>query len=688
MNQQTSQPKPKIKLVSHILNIVTIVLIVECFLCAMMAVRQYARNNCLERIEETNAQAAQVFMHAMDERTDKLTVFADLLSANFTMNGEHAEPLLQEYMENFCKTQYFSAVCIHRADGTVSSYGDHPHHSDDDYSFEVEKRQLPYTSDVIAKSGTETPLRAEQFIYQAVKIDYEGEAVAILYGYTSLDTLASMVYSSAYDGKCEFYVVDGDTGCFLINDYHRYNEDGSELPLGSIDSLGQRETKLGYDIETMKADIQNGRSGEFIFKSQKTDEWYYTYYAPLLLDGEPFAGKNWSMQLTIDEPTAFAAYTSVNNAMILLMVCVVVLMLIHVLALMLQNAHSNRVDRERLRRSSYINAVQRALLDAHNNPDFVGRALKIIADEMQAETVLLLSFSGHIVTNAQYWPSKDKAQAMNLMGLNIRDDFPMLFDAISVNNSVVYNEEETSVDISATAKAIFKNLEVSNMVLVPVTDTAGALKGAIAAVNIKGHRDPSILECVTYDFFMAITNLENHNIIKNMGAMDYLTGIKNRNSYEAALKDYAIMDDCTTLWCVFVDVNNLHEVNNTQGHKAGDIMLCAVANAVKRIFGERDSYRVGGDEFVAFATDSTTEEFLKKKRAIMAELAAKGYHVSVGFESIERTADGIFDIERVVTAAEAIMYREKRKYYATNDISPERGHFPDVHTDSDEGSDC
>ncbi len=646
----------KKKVISHILNVIIVALIAVCFLYSMMAVRKYAKDNCFERIEETATQISHMFEHAMDERMDKLTIFADILAAN----SENPDELLQKYMENFCRTQYFSAVCIHRRNGKITAYGNHPQGVIPIMDFEEEAARLPYISSVFSNGDQ----AEDRFIYQAVPIIRDGEILAVLHGYMSLDIMPDFIASGAYSGKCQFYVVDGDTGDFLMDEYH-----------GKLDnlfdgSMGKRETKNGYDIDQMRDDVRLGESGFFVFKSLKTGDWYYTYYMPMGIN-------NWSMQLTIDETTAFATYNDVNKILVVLMISVIILTVIHVVILMSQNAYSNRQDRQRLHKTGYINAVQRSLISAHNNPDFVDQALKTVAGEMDAETVILLTFSEKVVSNAQYWPSKDKAQAMKMIGRNIQDEFPMLFDLLSSNTSVYYDKDDPVLSISESAVRIFKNLEVSNMALVPITDTVGALKGAIAAVNMKEKQDIEMLECVTYDFFMAITNLENHIIIRNMGTMDYLTGIKNRNSYESEIGGYADLNG-ESLWCIFIDVNGLHEVNNTQGHKAGDIMLCSVADAVKRRFGEKYTYRLGGDEFVSFAVDSSYEECLKKKKAIAAELAVKGYYVSIGFCGILKNEDGIFDVEHVVSDAESMMYQEKWEYYQANHIPSERGRMSSV----------
>ncbi len=641
--------KKKSQIITNIVNVVAVALIIECFLCSFLLVRRYGRENCFERIDETTGQVGKMFLHAMDDNQDKLTVFADILGANSSNTDEY----LQKLMENFCETQTFTAVCIHRADGTTVSMGNHPHDEKMFQSFEEEAGKLPYTSSVIS-TGEKT---SEKYVYQVVPVIRSGETVGILYGYISLDMFPTFIDTMAYDGKCQFYIVDGESGDFLMDEYHG--------TLGNIyDGSMEWESKDGYDVSQMRDDVYNGKSGYYVFRSQRTGEWYYTCYQPLGIN-------NWSIQLTIDETTAFAGYQEVNRTLIGVAICVVLLMVAHLLALMHQSNVTKNKDKANLHRSNYIAEIQRILLNAHANTDLIDQALKTIGSEMQCETVLLLSFVDKIVKNAHYWPSKDIGAVNELMGRNIRNDFPMLYDQLSGGTSIFFDGEDPSMEISESAGLLFGMLDIRNMAMVPVADHNGVLKGALCVVNLAGKKvDFSMLECVTYDFFMTLTNVENMETIRTMGTMDYMTRVKNRNCYETERDDYRSAD-CESLWCMFVDVNGLHEVNNIYGHKAGDVMLCAVADVVRGIFGVERTYRMGGDEFVAFAENRTEAELEQIREEIDMVLSAKGYHVAVGYMGVARNDEGFFEVERIVTGAEAIMYRNKREYYQKNKL-PER----------------
>ena len=62
-------------------------------------------------------------------------------------------------------------------------------------------------------------------------------------------------------------------------------------------------------------------------------------------------------------------------------------------------------------------------------------------------------------------------------------------------------------------------------------------------------------------------------------------------------------------------------------------MLRTVACILREIFGEEDSYRIGGDEFVAFALDSTDTELNENMEQFVRQVEEAGYSVAVGTAS-------------------------------------------------------
>ena len=76
--------------------------------------------------------------------------------------------------------------------------------------------------------------------------------------------------------------------------------------------------------------------------------------------------------------------------------------------------------------------------------------------------------------------------------------------------------------------------------------------------------------------------------------------------------------------CIYVDVNGLHELNNTQGHAAGDKMLQTVASLMRTQFGDRHVYRIGGDEFVVLAQDMEYVQVTTGLKTLVERINAAG----------------------------------------------------------------
>ncbi|MGN0465416.1 MAG: diguanylate cyclase domain-containing protein [Lachnospiraceae bacterium] len=145
---------------------------------------------------------------------------------------------------------------------------------------------------------------------------------------------------------------------------------------------------------------------------------------------------------------------------------------------------------------------------------------------------------------------------------------------------------------------------------------------------------------------------------QRMADTDLLTGLLNRNCFEKNITRCS--SDCKdSLTCIYVDVNGLHELNNTKGHTAGDKMLQEVAKVIQKQFGEENTYRIGGDEFVAFAMDEALEVIHKKLSEINTYLLEQKYHVSIGM----CREDVPVEMDRLIKQAESQMYEEKKRYY-------------------------
>ncbi len=181
-----------------------------------------------------------------------------------------------------------------------------------------------------------------------------------------------------------------------------------------------------------------------------------------------------------------------------------------------------------------------------------------------------------------------------------------------------------------------------------------------------------VVAVVTSIFIMSIKvrALIQRKQIEYLSQTDLLTGLKNRNHYEEQLEEYPRLFSSYLVY-VYADVNGLHELNNSQGHSAGDKMLREVALTMQDHFGTEHTYRIGGDEFAAFGMDVDPAKIYDKIEYIQKTLSDKGYYVSFGTAARNKKQDP-FDIQEMIKEAETAMYSAKEEFYR------QHGDFPRV----------
>ncbi|WP_052668473.1 GGDEF domain-containing protein [Nitriliruptor alkaliphilus] len=148
---------------------------------------------------------------------------------------------------------------------------------------------------------------------------------------------------------------------------------------------------------------------------------------------------------------------------------------------------------------------------------------------------------------------------------------------------------------------------------------------------------------------------------------DPLTGLPNRRLVEdrLALALAASRRDAGTIAVLFCDLDGFKAVNDTHGHRIGDLLLTTVADRLRGVAREIDTVgRIGGDEFVVVAGSITDPEDAEQlaarvRRAIEQPVDLEGVHltprVSVGLH----LADGYDTTDEVLSFADRRMYEAK-----------------------------
>lgn len=93
--------------------------------------------------------------------------------------------------------------------------------------------------------------------------------------------------------------------------------------------------------------------------------------------------------------------------------------------------------------------------------------------------------------------------------------------------------------------------------------------------------------------------------LRTLAAHDPLTRLLNRRGLSDALEVHFSSRTAPPAYVLIVDIDHFKRINDTHGHKVGDLVLCHVADALKAIARQGDLIcRLGGEEFVVIALDA------------------------------------------------------------------------------------
>ncbi len=162
-----------------------------------------------------------------------------------------------------------------------------------------------------------------------------------------------------------------------------------------------------------------------------------------------------------------------------------------------------------------------------------------------------------------------------------------------------------------------------------------------------------------------------NRVYKELALRDVLTHLPNRAALEKrieALEESGAL--CPTLTVILMDVNGLKPVNDTEGHGAGDQLLCEAAKSIQEAFPEEKDawYRLGGDEFVVLLTKTVlSNEACQQRIAKTTEKWGDFQHgpisISCGSKTVENVMVTKEMVQNLMHEADQIMYENKLQYY-------------------------
>lgn len=145
---------------------------------------------------------------------------------------------------------------------------------------------------------------------------------------------------------------------------------------------------------------------------------------------------------------------------------------------------------------------------------------------------------------------------------------------------------------------------------------------------------------------------------------DPLTNLYNRGFFQSMMNDMDKSDEPVAV--VVADLDELKRINDTYGHKMGDLLICEAANAL-RSYANQDMIiaRIGGDEFAILMPNVDVPQVEHYINNVQHELqrgrdnlAFSTIKLSIGYAYSE-SSSGM--MEQLLSQADAVMYQNKRK---------------------------
>ncbi|HJC24619.1 MAG TPA: sensor domain-containing diguanylate cyclase [Candidatus Eisenbergiella merdavium] len=626
-------------------TVLLILLIIGCSFLVTGRINRHEEANAFQRLyEEAGTLAGEIESRAYDDRR-QLETIAALLSEYEDLTS----PQVERRLTTYSSIGMMSYLELLLPDNTVLSPKTGRTDATGFLSFEKEAAAGAHITD------RETGLSEDEgyILRHFVPVIRNGETVAMLYGVIELGSLPKELVSNPYGGEAAVYIVDGNTGDFLVDTWH--------AEPGNIWELGERPMAKGYDHDALKQGMIEGRTGYVVFVSRTTGSYLYFYYEPLSIN-------SWRIALSVPEELVFADANVIRNILGVFLFLEAVCFILYFLWMLRYIRHEMDEKQHQLDSINYIYDVEKLLFNAHEQHGNIEQALENIARITSAQAVSFL-MSGPEGNDSSYiferkepdshparLTPKDRASSARIAEITSR--LPAYFRLKGGTHSVCGLSD---------LHAVFSSLRtdsVKNMIALPVLDADDSVSGVLAAFNLPdAQTGAALLKSVSFSFSMFCHNMRSYHAIRERGERDMLSGLYNRNRYEQDLKDYPSLCQ-RSLACIYVDANGLHELNNSEGHDAGDRMLKSVSKQLLEQFGSLHSYRIGGDEFLAFAPDLERDEAVRRTDTMRDALKQQGYHISAGIQWTDKAASlDTVSLRRLIKEAEQQMYLAKKAYY-------------------------
>lgn len=285
----------------------------------------------------------------------------------------------------------------------------------------------------------------------------------------------------------------------------------------------------------------------------------------------------------------------------------------------------------------------------------------------------------HKEINSEFYEYKNKKTTYRMLYKNIRSGLRLV---VSVPASEI-DRDRTRLIYSLIISVIAISLIVSVWsVWVSGRFTRPLKKLSVCAKNIiSGNYDvdfdfnssDEVGELIGNFSFMPKSLKRQFDYINGLAYLDAMTGAKNKRAFidardelNSKIQKSRLNGEKFDFGLIVFDVNDLKQMNDNFGHKAGDLLIKCSCNLIMKNFALSSVFRIGGDEFVVILRNQDFENRVELLTKLRMEMDVPVDEKNEAFEKIS-LASGLAvydpqkdkDFQSVFERADGEMYKAK-----------------------------
>lgn len=219
---------------------------------------------------------------------------------------------------------------------------------------------------------------------------------------------------------------------------------------------------------------------------------------------------------------------------------------------------------------------------------------------------------------------------------------------------------------------IGSRMEINAYIGYPLVTQDGELFGTLCAIDPLGQaeriaEDSALLQLLAR-FLSGVLHTEMQSMelstriakLEQEVSRDGMTGLLNRSAWDRLLLEQDRKCDLLgePASVVVIDLNDLKQINDTEGHEAGDRYITLAADSIRSVARSQDAVaRLGGDEFGILLEGSAAQDPGPILERLQDVLQQAGIAASVGWA---RRKPGL-SLSAATAEADARMYDQKRR---------------------------